>query len=25
MIRVKHKGALNEQVWQEKFASFFAG
>jgi len=25
IIRVKHKGAMNEQVWQEKFIPHFAG
>lgn len=25
LVRVKHKGALNEVVWQEKFARYFKG
>ena len=25
IIRVKHKGALHEQAWNEKFAAYFAG
>lgn len=25
VVRVKHKGALNDVVWQEKFAQYFTG
>lgn len=25
IVRVKHKGALNEAVWQDKFAQYFEG
>jgi len=25
VVRVKHKGALNETVWQDKFARYFMG
>lgn len=25
IIRVKHKGAMHEQAWQQKFAPYFAG